>query len=73
MKLKHTQARKANRGPSITSSYPYGVPVFWRRVQGLLGADHRVFSEKHKRRDGAVEGYKAILNAKRSVGPRSNA
>ena len=73
MKQKHTQARKANRGPSITSSWPYGLSVFQRRIRDILGADHKEFSEKHKRLDGAVEGYKAILNAKRGVGPRSNA
>lgn len=63
MKLKHTKARKANRGPSITSSFPYGVPVFWRRVQGILGADHKEFSAKHKGLDLAVEGMRARLAA----------
>ena len=67
MKLKHTQARKANRGPSITSSYPYGVPVFWRRVQGILGADHKEFSAKHPRLDLAVEGMRARLEAERAA------
>lgn len=73
MKQKHTQARKANRGPSITSTYPFGVPVFFRRVQGVLGADHKEFSAKHKGLDDAVAGYQSIQNAKRCVGPRSNA
>lgn len=63
MKLKHTQARKANRGPSITSSFPYGIPVFWRRVQGILGADHKEFSAKRKHFDLAVEGMRARLEA----------
>ena len=63
MKQKFTTSRAANRGPSITSSYPYGVPVFWRRVQGLLGADHKEFSAKHPLLDGAVDGMKARLAA----------
>ena len=69
MKLKHTQARKANRGPSITSSFPYGIPVFWRRVQGILGADHKEFSAKRKHFDLAVEGMRARLEAERPCGP----
>ena len=67
MKLKHTQARKANRGPSITSSFPYGITVFWRRVHGILGADHKEFSAKHKVLDLAVEGMRARLEAARAA------
>lgn len=65
MKLKHTQARKANRGPSITSSYPYGVPVFERRCNHILGADHRIFSEKHPNLDAVVNGYISRINNNR--------
>lgn len=67
MKLKHTQARKANRGPGITSTFPFGVPVFWRRVQGILGADHKEFSAKRKHFDIAVEGMRARLEAARAA------
>ena len=66
MKLKHTQARKANRGPSITSTYPFGVPVLLRRVNDILGADHKAFSAKHPRIDGAVDGFKARLAKERA-------
>ena len=65
MKLKHTQAKKARRGPNITSTYPYGVPVFWRRVQGIIGADHRSFSKNHKGLDMAVEGMKTRIEQNR--------
>lgn len=61
MKQKFTTSKAANRGPSITASYPYGVPVFFRRVRDILGADHKSFSAKHPRLDGAVEGMKARL------------
>ena len=39
----------------------FSTPVFWRRVQGFFGADHKAFSQKHLSLDGAVEGYKARL------------
>lgn len=77
MKQKFTTAKAANRGPSITASYPYGVPVFFRRVRDILGADHKSFSAKHPRLDGAVEGMKALLAAaeaaERPAGPSRRA
>ena len=61
MKQKHTNSRKGNRGPSITASYPYNAPVFIRRVNDALDADHKEFSAKHPGLDDAVEGYKTRL------------
>ena len=37
------------------------VPVFWRRVWGYYGADHRAFDAKHPDLELAVDGYKQRL------------
>ena len=68
MKLKHTQAKKARRGPNITAGYPYGLSVFERRIRDIIGADWKGFSASHPDLDHGVDGYKAIMNAKRAVG-----
>ena len=63
MKQKHTGAKKARRfnyWPAYQNDI-FSTPVFWRRVQGIFGADHRSFSNKHLYLDGAVEGYNARL------------
>ena len=63
MKLKHTQARKANRlnyWPAYQKGF-FGLSVIQRRVQGFFGADSVSFSLKHKNLDDAVEGYKSRL------------
>lgn len=39
----------------------HSVPVFWRRVEGIYGADHRAFDAKHPDLPLAVEGYKQRL------------
>ena len=62
MKLKHSQARKARRGPNITAGYPYGLSVFERRIRNIIGADWKQFSAKHPRLDGAVNGYKSRMH-----------
>lgn len=67
MKLKHTQAKKARRGPNITAYYPYGLSVFERRIRDIIGADWKRFSAAHPDLDHAVDGYKAIMNARRSI------
>ena len=54
-----------NNAP-IQGKFPYQVPVFFRRVEGIYGADHASFSLKHPDLDMAVEGYKqriAMANA----------
>ena len=64
MKQKHTGAKKARRfnyWPSYQNDI-FSTPVFWRRVRGFFGADHKAFSQKHLSLDGAVEGYKARLD-----------
>lgn len=68
MKLKHTQAKKARRGPNITAGYPYGLSVFERRIRNLIGADWKQFSANHPQLDHAVEGYKSRMNTQRAVG-----
>ena len=67
MKLKHTQAKKARRGPNITAGYPYGLSVFERRIRDIIGADWKRFSADHPDLDHAVDGYKAIMNARSSI------
>ena len=47
MKLKHTQAKKARRGPNITAGYPYGLSIFERRIRNIMGADWKQYSAKH--------------------------
>ena len=43
------------------------VPVFWRRVEGFYGADHRSFDAKHPDLELAVEGYKQRLAQLKAV------
>lgn len=45
----------------IYGRFPYQIPVFWRRVEWIYGADHASFSLKHPDLDMAVEGYKQRL------------
>lgn len=63
MKQKYTQAKKARRLNNWLAyqKVRFSTSVFMRRVQGFFAADSRAFSEKHKRLDSAVEGYKAQL------------
>lgn len=67
MKQKHTQARKARRGPNITAGYPYSLSVFERRIRDIVGADWKQFSAKHPRLDRAVDGYKSRMHGKQIV------
>ena len=59
MKLKHTQSKKANRGPNITAGYPYRLPIFQRRINNILAPDSREYSAKHPGLDDKVAGYKS--------------
>ena len=52
----------------IQAKFPYSVSVFWRRVNGIYGADNKEFSRKHPDLDAAVEGYEARRRAAMSVG-----
>lgn len=61
MKLKHTQAKKANRGPNITAGYPYSLSIFERRIRDIVGPDAREFSAKHPILDRAVSGFKSRM------------
>ena len=57
MKLKHTQAKKANR---LNLRYPNKTsdPVWLRRLRGTYGADHRTFDAKYPRIEPMVEGLR---------------
>lgn len=59
MKLAKRHHRK-NSLP-ILAKFPYTIPVFYRRIHGIYGADHASFSLKHPDLDQAVEGYKSRL------------
>ena len=62
MKLKFTKAKKANR-ICIRMNGLHSVPVFWRRVQGIIGADSKHFDALHPSLAFAVEGYKQRMAA----------
>lgn len=49
-----------NNAP-IQAKFPFTIPVFFRRINGIYGADHASFSLKHPDLDQAVEGYKSRL------------
>lgn len=63
MKLKHTQAKKANRycerRPHATTD-----PVWLRRVLGIYGADSKSFDAIHPRLEPAVRGIRARMDQK---------
>lgn len=63
MKLKHTQAKKANRycerRPHATTD-----PVWLRRVRGIYGADSKSFDAIHPRLESAVRGIRARMEQK---------
>ena len=42
----------------IQEKFPFQTSVFYRRVKGVMGADHVSFSLKHPDLNMAVEGYK---------------
>ena len=69
MKLKHTQAKKANRLFIRISRY-WNDPVWLRRLRGQYGADNREFDVKHPEVERAVNGLRARKNAQRKTVPQ---
>ena len=57
MKQRFTQAKKANRFNQRING-KHSIPVFWRRVRGIYGADHHEFDRKHPSLEAAVWGMR---------------
>ena len=64
MKLKHRNSRR-NVLP-IQPNHPYQVSVFWRRVNGIYGADHKETDKKNPDLEEAVNGYRQMAAAQRA-------
>lgn len=69
MKLKHTQAKKANR-LCIRIPRHYNDPVWLRRLRGQYGADSREFDAKHPKIERMVDGLRARIEAQRKTIPQ---
>lgn len=68
MKLKHTQAKKANR-LCIRMENATSAPVWLRRLRGMYGADFRAFDQKHPWLETFVQGVKKRMDEKQEKQP----
>lgn len=64
MKLKHTQAKKANR-LCVRYENATSAPVWLRRLRGIYGPDFRSFDEKHPKLEDFVQGIKKRMEEKK--------
>lgn len=69
MKLKHTQAKKANRLCIRLPRY-WNDPVWLRRLRGQYGADSREFDAKHPEVERRVSGLRSRINAHHKTIPQ---
>ena len=60
--MKQAKRHHCRHNASIQWSI-HQVSVFWRRVHGIYGADHREFDRKHPDLELAVDGMKQRIAA----------
>ena len=58
MKQKHTRARKA-RVRNFRQGGIHEMPVLFRRLRGIYGADARAFDAKHPRLSEVIAGLQS--------------